>query len=143
MNYSMQGMTKTIPEFFMMMKSIKVEIKKEHQVLMVDKTTSFKEKGKGKKGNFKKNGKQVATQVKKPKSVPKPETKCFYCKGTSHWKRNCPKYLADKKAANTKQGIYDIYVIDVYLTNSRCSAWVFDTGSVSHICNSKQDLRNK
>ena len=39
----------------MMMKSMKVEIKKMHQVLMVDKTTSFKEKGKGKKGNFKKN----------------------------------------------------------------------------------------
>ena len=58
MNYSMQGMTKTIPKFFMMMKSMKVEIKKEHQVLMVDKTTSFKEKGKGKKGNFKNNGKQ-------------------------------------------------------------------------------------
>ena len=28
-----------------------------------------------KKGNFKKNGKQVAAQVKKPKSGPKPETK--------------------------------------------------------------------
>ena len=33
---------------------------------MVKKTTSFKKKGKGKKGNFKKNGKQVAAQVKKP-----------------------------------------------------------------------------
>ena len=40
-----------------MLKSAKVEIKKEHQVLMVNKTTSFKKKGKGKKGNFKKNGK--------------------------------------------------------------------------------------
>ena len=49
----MQGMTKTTPKLFMMMKSMKVEIKKEHQVLMVDKTTSFKKKGKGKKGNFK------------------------------------------------------------------------------------------
>ena len=28
---------------------------------MVNKTTSFKKKGKGKKGNFKKNSKQVAT----------------------------------------------------------------------------------
>ena len=47
----MQGMTKTIPKLFvMMLKSAKVEIKKEHQVLMVDKTTSFKKKGKGKKG---------------------------------------------------------------------------------------------
>ena len=37
-----------IPELFMMMKSMKVEIKKKHQVLMVDKTTNFKKKGKGK-----------------------------------------------------------------------------------------------
>ena len=48
MNYSMQGMTKTIPELFVMLKSTKVEIKKEHQVLMIDKTTSFKKRGKGK-----------------------------------------------------------------------------------------------
>ena len=48
MNYSVHGMMKTIPEFFMMKKSMKVEIKKEHQVLMVNKTTSFKKKGKGK-----------------------------------------------------------------------------------------------
>ena len=47
---------------------------------MVNKTTSFKKKGKGKKGNFKKNSKQVASQVKKPKSGLKPDTKCFYCK---------------------------------------------------------------
>ena len=51
---------------------------------MVDETTSFQEKGKGKKGNFKKNDKQVSAQVKKPKSRPKPETKCLYCKGTGH-----------------------------------------------------------
>ena len=50
---------------------------------MVNKTTSFKKKGKGKKkGNFKKNGKEVAAQEKKPKSGPKPETECFYCKQT-------------------------------------------------------------
>ena len=77
-------MMKTILELFMMMKSMKVEIKKEHQVLMINKTTSFKKRGKGKKGNFKKNGKQVAARVKKPKSGPKPETKCIYCKGTGH-----------------------------------------------------------
>ena len=68
MNYNMRGMTKKIPKLFAMQKSAKVEIKKEHQVLMVNKTTSFKKRGKGKKGNFKKNSKQVATPRKKPKS---------------------------------------------------------------------------
>ena len=89
MNYNMQEMNKTIPELFAMLKAAEVEIKKEHQVLMVNKTTSFKKKGKGKKkGNFKKNSKQVATHEKKPKSGPKPETGVFYCKQTGHWKRN-------------------------------------------------------
>ena len=139
----MQGMTKMIPELFAMLKSAKVEIKKEHQVLMVNKTTSFKKKGKGKRGNFKKNGKQVVTPVKKPKVGPKTETECFYCKGNGHWKWNCPRYLADKNDGKVNKGIFDINVIDVYLTNARSSAWVFDTGYVAHICNSEQGLRIK
>ena len=52
MNYNMPGMTKVIPELFAMPKSAKVEIKKEHQVLMVDKITSFKKRAKGKKGEL-------------------------------------------------------------------------------------------
>ena len=48
MNFNMQGMEKTIPEVFAMLKSAEVEVRKEHQVLMVNKTTKFK-KGKGKK----------------------------------------------------------------------------------------------
>ena len=47
MNYNMQGMTKIIPKLFAMLKSAKVEIKKEHQVLMVNKTTSIKKRAKG------------------------------------------------------------------------------------------------
>ena len=59
-----------------MLKLAMVEIKKEHQVLMVNKTTSFKKKGEGKKGNCKKNGKQVVAQVKKPKSGPVRDIPC-------------------------------------------------------------------
>ena len=40
-----------ILEIFAMFDTTKVEIKKEHQLLMVSETTSFK-KGKGKKGYF-------------------------------------------------------------------------------------------
>ena len=46
-----------IPKLFLMLKLAIVEIKKEHQELMVNNTTSFKKMGKGKRGNFKKNGK--------------------------------------------------------------------------------------
>ena len=100
-----------------MLKSVKVEIKKEHQVLMVNKTTSFRKKGEGKKGNFKENGKQVVTPMKKPKAGPKPETECFYYKGNGHWKWKCPEYLVDKKDGKVNKGIFDIHVIDVYLTS--------------------------
>ena len=139
----MQGMTKTIPELFVMLKSTKVEIKKEHQVLMIDKTTSFKKRAKGKKGNFKQNGKQVVTPAKKPKAGPKPETECLHFKGNGHWKRRCPEYLVDKKDGKVNKGIFDIHVIDVYLTSVYSSPWVYDTCSVAKISNSKQELQNK
>ena len=111
MNYYMQGITKKIPELFAMLKSVKVEIKKKHQVLMVNKTTSFKKKGKGKKkGNFKKERQASCYSREETQTWPKPETECFYCKHTGHWKRNCPKYLADKKDGKVK-GIFDIHVL--------------------------------
>ncbi|KAK1610942.1 hypothetical protein QYE76_034615 [Lolium multiflorum] len=60
MNYNMQCMDKTLPELFSMLKTAEVEIKKEHQVLMVNKATNFKKKGKPKeKGKFKKGGKKA------------------------------------------------------------------------------------
>ena len=119
-----------------------MDIKKDNHVLMVNKPPSFK-KGKGAKKPFKKgSGKHVTLAEKKLKSGPKPDTECFYCKDKGHWKRNCPKYLADKKAGTIK-GIFDIHVIDVFLTSPRCSAWVLDTGSVANICNSKQELQNR
>ena len=83
--------------------------------------------GKGKKGNFKKNGKQVATPMKKPKARCKPGTECFYCEGNGHWKRKFPEYLVDKKDGRVNKGIFDIQVIDVYLTSVYSSPSVFDT----------------
>jgi hypothetical protein len=42
LNYSMQEMSKSLSKLFAMLKSAEVEIKKEHNVLMVNKTTNFK-----------------------------------------------------------------------------------------------------
>ena len=81
--------------------------------------------------------------MKKPKARPKPETECFYCKGNGHWKRNYPKYLADKKDGKVNKGIFDIHVIDVYFTSVHSNPRVFDTGSVAKISNSKQELQNE
>ncbi|KAK1617860.1 hypothetical protein QYE76_023377 [Lolium multiflorum] len=90
MNYNMQNMNKEFPELFGMLKAAEIEIKKEHQVLMVNKTTSFKKQGKS-KGKFKKGGKKAATPPMKPKNGPKPDAECYYCKEKGHWKRNCSK----------------------------------------------------
>ncbi|KAK1630361.1 hypothetical protein QYE76_004676 [Lolium multiflorum] len=70
MNYNIQNMNKEFPELFGMLKAAEIEIKKEHQVLMVNKTTSFKKQGKS-KGKFKKGGKKAATPPMKPKNGPK------------------------------------------------------------------------
>ena len=41
------------------------------------------------------------------------------------------------------KGIFDIQVIDVYLTSVYSSPWVFDTCSVAKISNSEQEIHNK
>ena len=51
MNYNISGIDMMILKQLAMFDTAKVEIKKEHQSLMVDETTSFK-KGKGKRGYF-------------------------------------------------------------------------------------------
>ncbi|KAK1605077.1 hypothetical protein QYE76_028750 [Lolium multiflorum] len=99
MNYNMQNMNKELPELFGMLKAAEIEIKKEHQVLMVNKT---KKQGKS-KGKFKKGGKKAATPPMKPKNGPKPDAECYYCKEKGHWKRNCSKYLADLKSGLVKK----------------------------------------
>ncbi|KAK1697287.1 hypothetical protein QYE76_013984 [Lolium multiflorum] len=76
MNYNMQNMNKELPELFGMLKAAEIEIKKEHQVLMVNKTTGFKKQGKS-KGKFKKGGKKAATPPMKPKNGPKPDAECY------------------------------------------------------------------
>ena len=59
-------------ELFVMLKSTKVEIKKEHQVLMIDKTTSFKKRLKGKKGKL--HEWQASCPSSEETQEPKPET---------------------------------------------------------------------
>jgi hypothetical protein len=121
----MQGMSKFLSELFAILKTTEVEIKKDHTLLMANKTVSHKKsskKGQGNDGRPKGNGETFATTPKASKSAPKPGVECFYCKGNGQWKRNFPKYMQDKKAdkiAGKDKGIFDILVIDFYLTSSR------------------------
>ncbi|KAK1612950.1 hypothetical protein QYE76_036623 [Lolium multiflorum] len=58
MNYNMQNMNKELPELFGMLKAAEIEIKKEHQVLMVNKTTSFK-----KQASLRENSRRMARKL--------------------------------------------------------------------------------
>ena len=57
---------------------------------MVNKTTSFKKKSKGKKGNFKKNSKQVATPGKKHEAIPSRKLSASTAKGLVTGSRTAP-----------------------------------------------------
>src|SRR4051812_20381285 len=82
-NYNMHGMKKSLPKLLSMLKTAEVEIKKEHQVLMINKNNGFKKDKKGKRKGSK-GGKTVVVLEKKPRVGPKSDTECYYCKGTGH-----------------------------------------------------------
>src|ERR1041384_8236618 len=143
-NFHMHGMEKNPTELHGMLKIAEQDIKKgTHQLLMVHNTTKFKKSWTKKKANAKGKDKDVIpTPVPAPKPGPDAETICFYCKVNGHWKRNCNKWLASKgKSSGSTTSIGTLVVFDIYLADISNSSWVYDTGSVVHICNSMQGLK--
>ncbi|WJX89163.1 hypothetical protein P8452_71180 [Trifolium repens] len=142
LNFNMNNLDKTLPELLSMLRTAEQNLKsKGKSILMVSNGNKHHKKPKKQGGKWK--GKGVA----KPKETPpalKPsgsiakEGNCFYCGKTGHWKRNCPKYLEDKKkgVAPTTSGIF---VIEINLSTS--TSWVLDTGCGSHICTNVQELK--
>jgi hypothetical protein len=64
--------------------------------------------------------------------------------GKGHWKRNCKLYLESLKKdggkGTTVAHTLVVYITDIFLANSYINSWVFDTGSVAHICNTMQGM---
>src|SRR3954471_3793661 len=50
-------------------------------------------------------------------------------------------FLAESRDGPPSKGIIDINVIDILFTGINSNSWVFDTGSVAHICNTMHGLR--
>ena len=143
MNFHMLGMDKSLQELQGMLRIADGDMKKKSSVLMIQ--------AGGRK--IKKAPKKVAPKYKgKGKMIPKPNppkikvaasSDCFYCKSKGHWKRNCPKYLADMKSGNvSKVSTSGIFVIEVNVATS-INDWVLDTGSCAHICSNMQALKNR
>ncbi|KAK8995295.1 hypothetical protein V6N11_069734 [Hibiscus sabdariffa] len=139
LNFNMNEINKTLPQFLGMLRTAKSNMKKggSKSILMVREA-----KGKGKKvakskgtGKTKPKGKEAL----KPKGGVSKNGKCFHCGKPGHWKRNCPVYLEEvKKAKAVGASVSSIYVIDVNMSTS--SSWVLDTSCGSHICTSVRGL---
>ena len=141
MNYSMQGMTKTIPELFMVMKLMKVEIKKEHQVLMTDKTTSFKRRER--KGTSRRMISKLSLPRKSPKLDQSLKLSAFTAKEMVTRSGNTLNIWWISRMAKWTR-VYLIYKLLM------CTLLVFIVAPeylilvrLLNISNSKQELRNK
>src|SRR6185503_8233287 len=118
------------------------DIKKSGHVMAIQNKPVFKKKGSSWK---KKKGK---AKVAKPKPNPTPKAKptpaadkeCYHCHQLGHWKRNCKLYLASLKNCSSTLGTLVVHITEIFLADSYVNYWVFDTGSVAHICNSMQGL---
>src|SRR3954464_6065776 len=113
MNYNMSGMEKTPEEVLAMLKTVEEGLRKNHkQVLLVNKTASFKKKGKPKKGK----GAGKTGSQSNSKGGAKNETECFYCKGTGHWKRKSKKKVGGEKDRRKEKGkiVYKNYINCVF-----------------------------
>nr|XP_020166435.1 uncharacterized protein LOC109751984 [Aegilops tauschii subsp. strangulata] len=87
-------MEKSANESFAMLKTVEDRMQKNKQVLMVNKTASFKNKGKSRKKSI---GTGMTVSQKRNKGGATKETGCFYWKHKGHWKHISKKHLVDKK----------------------------------------------
>ena len=106
--------------------------------MAVQNKPAFKKKGSSWK---KKKGKaKVASpkpnSISKAKPVLATDKECFHYHQPGHWKRNCKLYLTTLKNHSCISGTLVVHITKIFLADSYVNSWVFDTGSVAHICNS-------
>ncbi|KAA0041267.1 gag/pol protein [Cucumis melo var. makuwa] len=101
--------------------------------------SSSKSKAGPSKSNRKieKKGKGKTPKQNKGKKIAE-KSKCYHCGENEQWLRNCPKYLAQKKAEKEAQVKYDLLVLETCLVENENSTWILDSGATNHICFSFQ-----
>src|SRR6266542_6194065 len=140
MNYNMSGLKKSLTELHGMLKIAEQNIKhKTSDVLLAERKEKTKKKRKAKgKGHAKAESSSKDRNPKKPSATF--GATCFHCQDVGHWKRNCLKYLEDKKKGSLTS-TSGIYVIEVNIAKCPSNAWVLDTGAGAHICSNMQTLQ--
>ncbi len=128
-----------------MLKTAEESIKKNsnHVMVMHKRKPNNKKSGQKRKLNSNEITSTSNSKTKVQKTGPAKDAECFFCKETSHWKRNRKKYLEQlkHKQQDGKSSTSGINVIEINLATSSADSWVFDTGSVAHICKSLQGLK--
>ena len=131
-----------------LLKIAEADIKKRagsSHTMAVQNKPKFKKKG----NSWKKKKGKAKDEISKPnppapKAGPTADAECFHCHGKGHWKRNCKLYLESIKDHGSKGTpaacTLVVYVTNIFLANSYINSWVFDTGSVAHICNTMQGM---
>ncbi|KAJ1277336.1 hypothetical protein BS78_05G286900 [Paspalum vaginatum] len=140
MNYHMNSLDKTLTELHGMLKTAEDSIKKTATHVMMIQRDSKKRKRKGKGKGKAEDRIQKPKSDAKPRAGPSPSDKCFHCDDSGHWWRNCEKFLEEKKKKGSEASALGINVIEINLATSSSGSWVFDAGSMIHICKSLQGL---
>ncbi|KAK4394264.1 hypothetical protein Sango_1897200 [Sesamum angolense] len=107
-NFNMNGLEKSIPEYFNMLVQFEATIKRSKLAVMLGEASTSKKGKRARRWKKKKSKTKCPTLASKPvvkgpavdkgkrNEVPeasKAEDICHYCHEKGHWKRNCPKSL--------------------------------------------------
>ncbi|KAI5430550.1 hypothetical protein KIW84_034942 [Lathyrus oleraceus] len=135
-------MYKYLPELLAMLRTAEQNLKSKGKSILMIRNGKRQNKRPTKQGD-KGKGKEVSKPkliiaALKPSEGIKKEGTCFHCGKTGHLKRNCPKYLEDKKNG-VETSTSGIFVIEINLSTS--ASWVLDTGCGSHICTNVKGLK--
>ena len=110
MNYNMQGMTKTIPELFVMLKSTKVEIKKSMKCRWLTRPLVSSKRARERKGTSRRTESKLSLPWRSPKLDPSLKLSASTAKEMVTGSGTAPNTWRIRRMAKWKK-VYMIYIL--------------------------------